>query len=158
MSVAGGEPGRPSSTTFSICRPGIEGASFRAKIPLAEPDWQRLESLAAALTAGLWWLGRRFMVPFAAGTLLIMLGRLGVGAHHTLDVAGSVVGYENGELIVDVSPAIQVGDGLGFESPDNAVTIVSRAGEREVGTAPKQQIAAAVLDEVERLLTEQRRG
>jgi hypothetical protein len=32
-------------------RPGIEGTSFRAKIPLAEPDWQRLESLAAALTA-----------------------------------------------------------------------------------------------------------
>jgi len=34
-------------------------------------------------------------------------------------VVGSVVGYENGELIVEVSPPIQVGDGLGFESPEN---------------------------------------
>jgi putative protease len=34
-------------------------------------------------------------------------------------VVGSVVGYENGELIVEASPPIQVGDGLGFESPEN---------------------------------------
>jgi putative protease len=34
-------------------------------------------------------------------------------------VVGTVVGYENGELIVDVSPALQVGDGLGFEAPDS---------------------------------------
>jgi putative protease len=34
-------------------------------------------------------------------------------------VVGSVVGYENGELIVEVSPPIQVRDGLGFESPEN---------------------------------------
>jgi hypothetical protein len=32
-------------------RPGIEGTSFRAKIPLGERDWQRLESLAATLSA-----------------------------------------------------------------------------------------------------------
>ncbi|MDB4876075.1 MAG: Peptidase collagenase [Gemmatimonadetes bacterium] len=34
-------------------------------------------------------------------------------------VLGTVVGYERGELIVDVSSPIQVGDGLGFEAPDN---------------------------------------
>jgi hypothetical protein len=31
-------------------RPGIEGTDLRAKIPLADRDWQCLESLAAALT------------------------------------------------------------------------------------------------------------
>ena len=31
---------------------------------------------------------------------------------------GTVVGYERGELIVDVSPPMQVGDGLGFEPPE----------------------------------------
>jgi hypothetical protein len=31
-------------------RPGIEGTSFRAKIPLGNPDWQRLETLAATLS------------------------------------------------------------------------------------------------------------
>ncbi|HXT17867.1 MAG TPA: U32 family peptidase [Gemmatimonadaceae bacterium] len=33
-------------------------------------------------------------------------------------VLGSVVGYERGELIVDVSAPIEVGDGLGFEAPE----------------------------------------
>ncbi|MHB8619501.1 MAG: phosphatase PAP2 family protein [Chloroflexota bacterium] len=46
--------------------------------------------LAAALTAGLWWVDRRLMPLFGAGTLLVMVGRLGVAAHHTLDVGGSV--------------------------------------------------------------------
>jgi hypothetical protein len=32
-------------------RPGIEGTSFRAKIPVGEQDWQRLEALAASLSA-----------------------------------------------------------------------------------------------------------
>ena len=32
---------------------------------------------------------------------------------------GSVVGYENGELIADVSSPIQIGDGLGFEALEN---------------------------------------
>ena len=32
-------------------RPRIEGTSFRAKIPLGERDWQRLETLAATLSA-----------------------------------------------------------------------------------------------------------
>jgi putative protease len=34
-------------------------------------------------------------------------------------VLGTVVGYERGALIVEVSQALQVGDGLGFEAPDS---------------------------------------
>ena len=45
--------------------------------------------MAAALTAGLWWIERRLLWLFALGTVLVALGRLGVGAHHTLDVVGS---------------------------------------------------------------------
>src|SRR4051794_6598442 len=40
----------------------------------------------------------------------------------------------------------------GFEAGDNEVVIVSRDGERHVPKAPKQGIAAAILDEAERYL------
>jgi phosphopantothenoylcysteine decarboxylase/phosphopantothenate--cysteine ligase len=40
---------------------------------------------------------------------------------------------------------------IGFDSAENEVTIVLADGEREVGRRPKQEVAAAVLDEVERL-------
>ncbi len=43
---------------------------------------------------------------------------------------------------------------IGFDAPDNEVIVLSEAGERHVGKAPKREIAAAVLDEVERLLSE----
>ena len=42
---------------------------------------------------------------------------------------------------------------IGFDAPDNAVVLVSEDEEREVGKAPKQVIATAVLDEVERVLS-----
>jgi phosphopantothenoylcysteine decarboxylase/phosphopantothenate--cysteine ligase len=41
---------------------------------------------------------------------------------------------------------------VGFESEDNEVTLVTRAGERVVARAPKRQVAREVFDEVERLL------
>jgi phosphopantothenoylcysteine decarboxylase/phosphopantothenate--cysteine ligase len=41
---------------------------------------------------------------------------------------------------------------IGFDSEDNEVVMVSRDGERRVAKAPKHAVAAAVLDEVERLL------
>jgi len=41
--------------------------------------------------------------------------------------------------------------GIGFESPENEVTVVTADGERLVARAPKAEVAAAVLDEVERL-------
>lgn len=42
--------------------------------------------------------------------------------------------------------------GIGFDAPDNAVTLVSTDGERTVPRAPKDEIAAAVLDAIEALL------
>jgi phosphopantothenoylcysteine decarboxylase/phosphopantothenate--cysteine ligase len=42
---------------------------------------------------------------------------------------------------------------IGFESTDNEVMIVLAAGEREVGRRSKSEVAAAILDEVERLRT-----
>jgi phosphopantothenoylcysteine decarboxylase / phosphopantothenate---cysteine ligase len=41
---------------------------------------------------------------------------------------------------------------IGFDSADNEVTLVSGKGERLLPKAPKDEIAAAILDEVERLL------
>jgi phosphopantothenoylcysteine decarboxylase / phosphopantothenate---cysteine ligase len=40
---------------------------------------------------------------------------------------------------------------IGFDSSDNEVTIVLPDGEREVGRRPKTEVAATILDEVERL-------
>jgi phosphopantothenoylcysteine decarboxylase / phosphopantothenate---cysteine ligase len=45
---------------------------------------------------------------------------------------------------------------IGFDSTDNEVTIVLADGEREVGRRPKAEVAAAILDEVERLRTSPR--
>ena len=47
--------------------------------------------------------------------------------------------------------------GIGFDSSDNEVTLVTRSGERELPRAAKAEIAAGIVDEVERLL-EERRG
>jgi phosphopantothenoylcysteine decarboxylase/phosphopantothenate--cysteine ligase len=41
---------------------------------------------------------------------------------------------------------------IGFDSEENEVVLLSDGGERMVGKAPKRDIAAIVLDEVERLL------
>ena len=43
---------------------------------------------------------------------------------------------------------------IGFESDDNEVTLVSRAGARTIPKAPKRVIASAVLDEAIRILQE----
>jgi phosphopantothenoylcysteine decarboxylase / phosphopantothenate---cysteine ligase len=47
---------------------------------------------------------------------------------------------------------------VGFDAADNEVVLITREGERDVTRAPKEQIAAAVLDEVERLLEERHGG
>jgi phosphopantothenoylcysteine decarboxylase/phosphopantothenate--cysteine ligase len=49
-------------------------------------------------------------------------------------------------------------DAVGFDAADNEVVLITREGERDVTRAPKEQIAAAVLDEVERLLEERHGG
>jgi phosphopantothenoylcysteine decarboxylase / phosphopantothenate---cysteine ligase len=41
---------------------------------------------------------------------------------------------------------------VGFDAPDNEIVLITADGERKVGKAPKHEIAAAILDEVERLL------
>ena len=58
---------------------------------------------------------------------------------------------KNADLFVfnDVSRA-----DIGFDSLENEVTVVSANGDRHVAKAPKRVVAAAVLDEVERLLSE----
>jgi phosphopantothenoylcysteine decarboxylase / phosphopantothenate---cysteine ligase len=43
---------------------------------------------------------------------------------------------------------------IGFDSLDNEVVVLSAGGERTIAKAPKPVVAAAVLDEVERLLSE----
>lgn len=60
--------------------------------------------LAMVLTTSMWWLRRRFVPYFAVGTLLVMLGRLGIGAHHTLDVLGSVAIVVGVALVVGMLP------------------------------------------------------
>ena len=46
--------------------------------------------------------------------------------------------------------------GIGFDAPDNEVTLLTQAGERELPRASKEEIAAGIVDEVERLLQERR--
>ncbi len=47
--------------------------------------------------------------------------------------------------------------GIGFDATDNEVTLLTGTGERLLARAAKEQIAAGIVDEVERLL-EERRG
>jgi phosphopantothenoylcysteine decarboxylase/phosphopantothenate--cysteine ligase len=55
---------------------------------------------------------------------------------------------------VDLVVFNDVGEsGVGFDAPDNEVVLVSRGGERKLERAAKETIAAAILDEVERLLS-----
>ncbi|HEY2935742.1 MAG TPA: bifunctional phosphopantothenoylcysteine decarboxylase/phosphopantothenate--cysteine ligase CoaBC, partial [Gaiellaceae bacterium] len=77
---------------------------------------------------------------------------VGFGADHGapgLERKRAMLADKNLDLVVynDVGA-----EGIGFDSAENAVTIVTREGEREVERSPKQRIAAAILDEVERLL------
>ncbi len=41
---------------------------------------------------------------------------------------------------------------IGFDAPENEVTLLAESGERTVAKAPKEEIAAAILDEVEALI------
>jgi phosphopantothenoylcysteine decarboxylase/phosphopantothenate--cysteine ligase len=83
------------------------------------------------------------------------------GKHQVLVAFGAEHGPEGlerkrrmlDEKNVDLVVYNDVGrDDIGFDSDDNEVTLVTRAGDRHVPKASKQAIAAAVLDEVELLL------
>ena len=87
-------------------------------------------------------------------------GRVLVGFGAETGAAGlerkrAMLDSKNVDLVVynDVSR-----DETGFDAPDNEVVLVTRRGEREVARAPKERIAAAVVDEVERLLEERHGG
>ena len=60
--------------------------------------------LASAIAASLWWINRRLIWPFALLTVFVALGRLGIGAHHTLDVVGSIAIVAVVALIVALLP------------------------------------------------------
>jgi membrane-associated phospholipid phosphatase len=60
--------------------------------------------LVSALWASLWWIDRRWLGAFVVGVVLVGLGRLGVGAHHTLDVVGSLAIAAGAALVVALLP------------------------------------------------------
>jgi phosphopantothenoylcysteine decarboxylase/phosphopantothenate--cysteine ligase len=97
-----------------------------------EPTTDVLAALGAARRDG------QVIVGFAAET--------GEGG---IDRARAKLERKGADLFVfnDVSQP-----GIGFDAADNAVTLVSAAGERALSQAPKSEIAAYVLDEVEMLL------
>ncbi|HVM18066.1 MAG TPA: bifunctional phosphopantothenoylcysteine decarboxylase/phosphopantothenate--cysteine ligase CoaBC [Gaiellaceae bacterium] len=86
--------------------------------------------------------GGRILVGFAAEA-----GAAG------LDRARAKLERKGANLIVfnDVSRT-----DIGFDAPDNEVVLIGRHDERTIGKAPKEAIAAAILDEVTRLLEEAR--
>jgi phosphopantothenoylcysteine decarboxylase / phosphopantothenate---cysteine ligase len=80
----------------------------------------------------------------------VLVGFAADGAEDGLERARAKRTVKNADLVVynDVSRA-----DIGFDAEDNEVVVLSAAGERAVPKAPKREIAAAVLDEVERLLS-----
>jgi phosphopantothenoylcysteine decarboxylase / phosphopantothenate---cysteine ligase len=77
---------------------------------------------------------------------------VGFGADHGeegLERKAAMLGEKNVDLVVynDVSRS-----DIGFDSPENEVVLITRAGQQHVRKAPKAAIAAAILDEAERLL------
>jgi phosphopantothenoylcysteine decarboxylase/phosphopantothenate--cysteine ligase len=107
-----------------------DGATWPIEL---EPTADVLAALGAARRAG------QVLVGFAADA--------GTGG---LDRAREKRLAKKADLFVfnDVSR----GD-IGFDAPDNEVVVLSNNGERTIEKAPKAVVAAAVLDEVERLLS-----
>jgi phosphopantothenoylcysteine decarboxylase/phosphopantothenate--cysteine ligase len=79
----------------------------------------------------------------------VLVGFAADQGDHGLARAREKLTHKKADLFVynDVGRA-----GIGFDSTDNEVTLVSARGERTVARAPKDEIAGAILDEVERLL------
>lgn len=98
-----------------------------------EPTTDVLEALGAARRPG------QVLVGFAAD-----------GAGSGLERAREKRRAKKADLFVfnDVSRS-----DIGFDAQENEVLVLSEEGELEVGKAPKPVIAAAVLDEVERVLS-----
>ena len=79
----------------------------------------------------------------------ILVGFAAEGAEDGLERARGKLANKNGNLFVynDVSQP-----GVGFESEDNEIVLLSALGERKLGRRSKEECAVAILDEVEALL------
>jgi phosphopantothenoylcysteine decarboxylase/phosphopantothenate--cysteine ligase len=117
-------------------------AALAAKRPKDADTWtlelEPTTDILAAIGAG-----RRddqVIVGFAAET-----GEGGV------DRARAKLERKNADLIVFNNVAEP---GIGFDTPDNAVTLVTATGDRALPKAPKTEIAELILGEVEKLLTD----
>jgi phosphopantothenoylcysteine decarboxylase / phosphopantothenate---cysteine ligase len=79
----------------------------------------------------------------------ILVGFAAEGGEDGLDRARGKLANKNGNLFVynDVSQP-----GVGFESEDNEIVLISALGERKIGRRSKEECAVAILDEVEALL------
>jgi phosphopantothenoylcysteine decarboxylase/phosphopantothenate--cysteine ligase len=118
-------------------RPAVALATKRPKDPQGwtvelEPTTDVLAELGRTRTPG------QLLVGFAADH-----GDLGLAR------AREKLTNKNADLFVfnDVGRS-----DIGFDASDNEVTLISRGGERALAKAPKDEIASAILDEVERLL------
>jgi phosphopantothenoylcysteine decarboxylase/phosphopantothenate--cysteine ligase len=80
----------------------------------------------------------------------VLVGFAADGAEPGLERARAKRLSKNADLFVfnDVSRS-----DIGFDAAENEVVLLSNGGERQIAKAPKREIAAAVLDEVERLLS-----
>jgi phosphopantothenoylcysteine decarboxylase/phosphopantothenate--cysteine ligase len=80
----------------------------------------------------------------------VLVGFAADGAGEGLERARAKRTAKGADLVVfnDVSRP-----DVGFDAPENEVVVLSEDGERTVPKAAKREIAAAVLDEVERLLS-----
>jgi phosphopantothenoylcysteine decarboxylase / phosphopantothenate---cysteine ligase len=80
----------------------------------------------------------------------VLVGFAADGAAAGLERARAKRAAKGADLFVfnDVSRA-----DVGFDALDNEVVVLSESGEHRVDKAPKREVAAAVLDEVERLLS-----
>ena len=79
----------------------------------------------------------------------ILVGFAAEGGANGLERARGKLANKNGNLFVynDVSQP-----GVGFESEDNEIVLLSARGERKIGRRSKEECAVAILDEVEALL------
>jgi phosphopantothenoylcysteine decarboxylase / phosphopantothenate---cysteine ligase len=116
-------------------------AAMESKRPKDESSWsvelEPTDDVLRSLTADRAVNGR-IVVGFAAET-----------AEDGLARARQKRTVKNADLFVynDVGRA-----DVGFESSENEVVIISEQGERHVERAPKERVAAEILDDVERLL------
>jgi phosphopantothenoylcysteine decarboxylase/phosphopantothenate--cysteine ligase len=131
---------------FDIALLAAAVADYRPAAAIAEKRAKSTETWTVDLepTAD---IARRLGEEKRPGQLLVAFGAdLGESG---LERKRAMLETKNADLVVfnDVSRT-----DIAFESADNEVVLVSRAGERRVPKAPKPEIAIAILDEVERLL------